>query len=242
MADFLPFDKFSISPTTIASVRIHDSMKRLLVLLAPLFFAGCATVPPPKFEVSGLEKSQTVVLQDLHPGDENKSEIFSYLLTSERYGIYRTGAINTNPSAMRLLQHRAYERLGERSPLTIKVYHFAVYRNVQGSLRAGALGSVLGPIGAVIASSSVNNDLGGSAAVVDPSLFTSTSGDNEWKRAVMSRKENPTNGAAFVIWLDVDINGKRVFVRDVSPIKVPEGQSPYSVALESTYDFLLKQF
>jgi len=217
-------------------------MKRLLVLLAPLFFAGCVTAPQPKFEVSDLGKSQTVAFEDLHPVDESKTEIFSYLISSERYGIFRVGAIDTDPTAMRLLQHRAYERLSDRGPLAIKIYHFAVYRNSQGSLRAGAFGSVLGPLGAVLATASVNNDLGGTTAVIDPSLFASTSGDNEWKRGVMSRQENPANGAAFVTWLDVEINGKRVFVRGVSPMKVADGKVPYVVALESTYDFLLKQF
>jgi hypothetical protein len=81
----------------------------------------------------------------------------------------------------------------------------------------------------------------GSFAVVDPALFASTSGDNELKRGVTGPQENPNNGASLVTWLDAEINGKRVFVRGVSPLKVPDGKAPYVLSLESTYDFLLKQ-
>ncbi|TJZ73213.1 hypothetical protein [Chitiniphilus eburneus] len=217
-------------------------MKRLITLAIPIFLTACASAPPVKFSVNDLDKSQIVAFQDVHPADENTQEVFSYIITSERYGIYRLGNIATDPSAMRLLQHRIYERFGESTPTSVKVHHFVVYQNMQGSLRAGTIGSVFGVLGAVIASSVANNDLGGSAAVIDPVLFTSTAGDNEWKRGISSVQENPNNGASLVTWLDVEINGKRVFVRSVSPLKVPDSRIPYVVALESTYDYLLKQF
>ncbi|PXX50357.1 hypothetical protein [Aquitalea magnusonii] len=216
-------------------------MKRLITCILSILLSACA-VTPPKIAVSDLGKSQAVTLQDIHPAEENKREIFSYLITSERYGIFRLGDIATEPRALRLLQHRVYEHFGDASPISVKVHHFVVYQNMQGSLRAGALGSVFGAAGAVLASSSVNNDLGGSVSIIDPALFTSTAGDSEWKRGISTTQENPNNGASFVTWLDVEINGKRVFVRGVSPMKVPEGKAPYVVALESTYDYLLKQF
>lgn len=217
-------------------------MKRLSALLVPLLLCACASAPPPKVEVTDVAKSQAATLVDLHPAGENKREAFSYLITSERYGIFRNGDVVTDPPALRLLQHRVFERLGGQGPLTIKVHHFVVYQNLQSTLKAGALGSIFGPLGAAAAASSVKNDLGGSAAVVDPALFADTAGDNEWKRGVMSAEENPTNAAALITWLDVDINGKRVFVRSVSPMKVPEGKVPYVVALEAAFDMLLKQF
>ena len=217
-------------------------MKRFLALLLPIVISACATPPPPRVEITNIATSQAVTLEDLHPVDENKLEVFSYLVTSERYGVFRLATVNMEPSALRLLQHRAYERLKERGPLVVKVHHFVVYQNLQGSLRAGAFGSVLGPLGAVIATASVNNDLGGSGSVIDPALFASTAGDNEWKRGITSPQENPNNGASLVTWLDGEVNGKRVFVRVVSPVKVPEGKVPYVLSLESTYDFFLKQF
>ncbi len=216
-------------------------MKRLIAFTFPIILSACASAPAPKFAVNDLGKSQTVTLQDLHPEEENKREVFSYLVTSERYGIFRLGNISTEPSAMRLLQHRVYEHFGAASPVNIKVHHFVVYQNLQGSLRAGAVGSVFGAVGAVIASSTVNNDLGGSVSTIDPALFASTAGDNEWKRGLSTTEENPKNGASLVTWLDVEINGKRVFVRGVSPLKVPDGVVPYNAAIESTYSYLLKQ-
>jgi hypothetical protein len=216
-------------------------MKRIAALLLPILLSACA-ITPPKVAVNDLGKSQVVAFQDAHPAEENKREVFSYLITSERYGIFRLGDISTDPSAMRLLQHRVYEHFGDSAPINVKVHHFVVYQNMQGSLRAGALGSVFGAVGAMIASSSVNNNLGGSVSSVDPAVFASTAGDNEWKRGLSTTQENPNNGASFVTWLDVEINGKRVFVRGVSPLKVPDGKVPYVVALESTYDYLLKQF
>lgn len=217
-------------------------MKSFVILAFSVLLTACASAPPLKANVADLDKSQSVVLQDLHPADEKKREIFSYLITSERYGIFRLGEMDMSPSAMRLLQHRVYEHFHASGPVDIKVHHFVVYLNQQHSFRAGAIGAALGPLGTAAAMGSVKDLLDGSFAVVDPNLFNSMSGDDEWKRGVMSLQENPNDGPAFIVWLDVEINGKRVFVRGVSPMKVPEGKAPYIVALESTYDFLLRQF
>lgn len=217
-------------------------MKRLAFSFVTLVLAACASGPAPTPGISDLAASEAVVLQDLHPPEEDKREAFSYLAHSERVGILRNGAVKMEPPTLRLLQHRAFERLGAQGPVTIKVHHFVVYQNMQKAVRGAGIGAVAGVLGAVIVSSAPKDDLSGSFAVVDPAVFASTAGDNEWKRGVTSREENPTNAGAYIVWADVEINGKRVLVRGVSPLKAPEGKRPDFVAFESTFDFLLRQF
>ena len=212
---------------------------RLAVLASTLLLAACAASPPPsRISSSELEKSRGVSVQDLRPAEEKKPETFSYLVSSERYGIYRLGDISTSPSALRLLQHSAYERLSANGAIEIKVHHLAAYQNLQSMFRAGVLGTMRSYIAAGIAS----NDVEFSVRTAEPAEFAATSGDKEWKRGTNTEEENLSHGTSLTLWLDVEINGKRVMVHAVGPMKEFADPNQYMAALESSYSFLLQQF
>jgi hypothetical protein len=211
-------------------------MKKLLVLLLPFVLAACATAPPPKIDVPEINKSQSVVMHDARPAAEQQSEIFSLLITSERYGTIRMAEIKTEPSPLRLFQHRVFERLGDKGPLDVTVHHLVVYMNQQGQLRAGALG---GLVGLAIVS---GREVSGSSTVVDSAVFEGMKGDDEFKRALFTKAENPQNAPVLIVYIDATINGKRITTKTVSPLKQPEGKVPYVVALESASTFFLSQY
>jgi len=211
-------------------------MKKLLVLLFPLVLAACATGPAPKVDIPEIDKSRSVVMHDVRPATETQSEIFSYLITSERYGVIRMAEVKTDPLPLRLFQHRVYERLGAKGPLDVTVNHLVVYLNQQGQFRAGALG---GLIGLAIVS---GREASMSSSVLDTAAFESAKGDDEFKRGLFTKEENPQNASVLVVYLDATINGKRVTTKTITPLKQPEGKVPYLVALESATSFFLSQY
>lgn len=211
-------------------------MKKLLILLLPVLLAACATVQPIKVDVPTITQSDKVAVSDARPATENERELFSLMITSEQYGLSRLPALQMEPSAIRLLQHRVYEKLGAQGPVTLKINHLVVYQNMKHQLRSGVM---FGVVGAAFAN---RNNVDGLSSVIDPARFAQLSGDDEWKRATFTEQENPDEAAVLIVWLDAEINGKRVAVRTLSPLKQPEGKVPYVVALESAYGFLLKQY
>lgn len=211
-------------------------MKKLLVLLFPLILAACATAPAPKIDVPEIDKSQSVAVHDVRPALEQERDIFSLLITSERYGTFRLAEVKTEPAPLRLFQHRVYERLGNKGPLDVTVNHLVVYMNQQGQLRAGALG---GLIGLAIVS---GREVSGSSSVVDTPAFEAMKGEDEFKRALFNKTENPQNAPVLIVYIDATINGKRVTTKTVSPLKQPEGKVPYVVALESASAYFLSQY
>ena len=214
-------------------------MKNYLLILFVSLVAGCATAPPLHVDVPEIAKSQSVTVRDERLPIETKREVMSYLITSDAYGIYRNGELGIDPPVLRLLQHRVFERSGADAKVT--VYHFVTYLNMQSQLRGMAIGSVLGPVGALIGSSATNTDAGTTTTLVDRAVFDKLTGDNEWKRGTYSATENPEKGAVFVTYVDADVNGKRAFVRVVSPVKVPAGKVPYVEAVESSIRAVLGQ-
>ena len=207
-------------------------MKNVFLTLLVSFVAGCATAPPLHVDVPDISKSQSVTLRDERLPIETKREAMSYLITSDAYGIFRSGELGIDPPVLRLLQHRVFEHSGADAKVT--VYHFVTYQNLQSQLRAGAMGAALGPLGALIGSSVTNTDGGSATELVDRAAFDKLAGDNEWKRGTYTATENPNKGAVFITYIDAEVNGKRAFVRVVSPLKVPEGKVPYVEAVESS--------
>ena len=67
-------------------------------------------------------------------------------------------------------------------------------------------------------------------------------GDDEFKRALFTKAENPQNAPVLIVYVDATINGKRVTTKTVSPLKQPEGKVPYVVALEAASTFFLSQY
>jgi hypothetical protein len=214
-------------------------MNRLLALLFSLTLAACASAPPLHVDLPDMAHSESVQLRDARPPAESKQEIMSLLITSDAYGVIRNGDIHSEPPPLRLIQHRVFEHLGPQAHAT--VHHFVSYRNLQSQLRAGALGAVLGPIGAAIGSASYNGTTALSATLVDRAQFDAMTGDNEWKRALYSAAEDPNKVSVFVTYLDLEVDGRRAFVRVVSPVQADEGKNSFLVATEATIQETLKQ-
>jgi len=217
-------------------------MKKLLSVMAVLLLAGCAAGPL-KVNVSDITQSDSVQLSDLRPSNESEKESFSLLITSDAYAIYRNGDAVTQPSPLRLLQHRAYEKLSSNEdPINIEVFHFVSYMNAQSTLRTGAIGSIFGAIGAGIATASKDQNSNFSYSDIDRNKFESIPSDKEYVRAYYSESENPNDAMVFVIYIDAEINGKRRIIRSVSPSVNDNGDHPYTAALETSINAFLEDF
>ena len=196
-------------------------MKPLYALLASLilFMAGCATAPVIKpMAIDGLEKSNVVTIQDKRPPTEGQKATFSVLVTSEAYAIYRVTETATNPAAVRLLAHRAYEAFPQLADApTITVHHFVTYANLQSQLRKGAWGAALGGvIGAAIMSQPAPPVGEVLTTEIDPAVFDQTAA-KEHRRAFYSKEENPKKASVNVVYIDTEILGRRVATRSLVP-------------------------
>jgi len=201
--------------------------------------SGCATQVVP-LNVSGIEKSEQARVEDLRPVLEKQAENFSLLITSDAYALARVAEGITSPSPIRLFQHRAYETLPAAS--NIKVLHLVVYRNSQSELRRGAIGAGLGGIiGAVAAGQSVSHIGGPVATLADRGAFDSVA-TAEYKRAVYTDEENPGRGSVLVIYVETEVDAKRVFTRTLAPLRAPAGESPFLNALEASFRYHLDQY
>ena len=217
-------------------------MNRLLFLgLLPLALAGCASGPatPLHIDVPDIARSNAVTVRDARPPLEAKREIMSLLVTSDAYGITRAGDLRTDPSVMRLIQHRVYERADAGTHVTVN--HLVTYLNMQPQLKAGALGALLGPIGAAIAASHYNGQVASSTTQVDRAQFDAMTGDAEWKRALFTQSENPKKVPVVVTYLDLEVDGKRAFVRVVSSLQLDAGQNAILLATQATIQEAVKQ-
>ena len=215
--------------------------RSLLLLLLPLAIAGCASgpTPPVHVDVPEIARSESGTVRDARPPIEAKKEVMSFMITSDAYGIIREGDINTDPSVLRLIQHRVFERLGAGAHAT--VHHLVLYRNMQPQLKAGAMFAILGPIGAAIATAHFNGTVATSATLVNRGEFDAMTGDSEWKRALYAPAENPKRVSVIVSYLDLDVDGKQAFVRVVSPLQVDDGKNPFVLSLQATIDEAVKQ-
>ena len=217
-------------------------MNKLLSILAMLMLTGCAAGPL-KVDVSNIVQSEHVQLTDMRPSSESEKETFSLLISSDAYAIYRNGDSVTAPPVLRLLQHRAYEKLASSNDsIDIKVFHFVSYMNAQSTLRRGAAGSIFGAVGAGIATASKNQDSDFSYSEIDREKFEATSGNEEHTRAYYFENENPNDAMIFVIYIDAEINGQRRIIRSVSPSINKDGQPPYLAALEMSINAFLEVF
>lgn len=217
-------------------------MKYVFMAAVLLITTGCATNKPFKYEVPGLEKSSQLVINDLRPQTEKERKTFSLMITSEAYGIYRNGEDAVDPSPVRLLQHNIHEKFSSNSaPAEVKLYHFVSYTNARAALKKVAVGSIFGPIGAVIANSTNNKTLESGVSFVSPELFDATN-DNEFERAFYSEAENPQKATAFVIYLDAEIDGKRTSIRKISPAIAEGGTDPYVSAIDGTIQAFLSNY
>lgn len=217
-------------------------MLKKLIMIAAVFISGCAaqvtTLP-----VAGIERSEAVRVKDLRPETEKQGEIFSVLITSDAYALYRIADTAVAPSVTRLLQHRAFEKFGsDAKPLNIQVHHLAVYSNMQSEFRKSAVGaSIGGVLGALVAGAATKDPSGASSTLVDGRTFEELA-EEEYKRALYTEAENPGRGSAYIVYVDADIRGKRVFSRTFAPMRTKEGDGALSEALEAAMRFHLSQY
>ncbi|MFR0687792.1 hypothetical protein ACLUTX_00210 [Enterobacterales bacterium AE_CKDN230030158-1A_HGKHYDSX7] len=189
-----------------------------LCLMVAATLAGCSSMPPPP-EYQGLEKSSGIAIQDLRPGTEKEKEIFSLLVTSSAYGIYRVADDATKPTGVRLLAHRAYEAFPELgSQPTITVEHFVTYANLQSRLRTSSLvAGLTGPIGVALMNQKELPAGDVLTTRIDGTALDKTAGDEEYTRAFFTEQENPEKSPVNLIYIDTDMLGQRVASRCLVP-------------------------
>jgi hypothetical protein len=216
-------------------------MKKLLPVLL-ILIAGCAA-PQATVSVPGIERSESAPVRDLRPESEKQAETFSILVTSDAYAIYRVAENTVNPPARRLLQHRAFEKFGAATtPPEITVHHLVIYRNHQAEFRRSAIGAGIGGvIGGLVAGAYTTDPTGVTNSLVDGKVFESLR-PTEYRRALYTEQENPGRGSVHIIYMETELQGKRVFTRAVAPVRGKEGENPLIAALESSIKFHLSQY
>ncbi|USD67864.1 hypothetical protein [Vibrio sp. SCSIO 43136] len=224
-------------------------MKLAFVAFFSLLMVGCAA-PIVQVEVPNLERSSAYQVEDLRPETEKQQEIFSYLVTSKAYGIFRSGD-QTAPSPVRLLQHRVHEKFSDSGEFpNVKVHHFVTYANLQSELRISGLASTVGGLGGVVGgavagviSSSIQKyGVDGIGTLISPDEFNLIK--DEYKRGMYSETENPGEVSVLQVYLDAEIDGERKFIKIMSPIHLDEQvtQTPIVVAIEMAIDYYLDQY
>ena len=216
-------------------------MKRLLPAML-ILLAGCAQQVT-SVSVPGIEQSNSVKVTDLRPESEKQPEIFSYVVSSDAYAIYRIADTSVVPPATRILQHRAFEKFGAGSaPLEIKIHHLVIYRNLQSEFRTAAmLGGIGGAIGGAIAYTVVKEAQGFANSAPDIKVFESLAA-TEFRRAYYTEQENSDRASVNVIYIETEIRGRRVFTRAVSPTVGKNREDLLPAALESAIKFHLAQY
>ena len=199
-------------------------MKRYLLVLWMLACAGCAPAVT-KVNVTDIAKSDSLPLHDVRPASEKDSKIFSLLITSKEYGVIRTGDAKLSPGPVRLLQNEAFEKFASADrPPQVTVYHFVIYQNMRSQLRAGAIGAGVGGIlGALVGNAVATHDSSSQTSIIDEMSFNSVS--DEYLRGQYSATENPDKASVYVIYLDTEIDGKKVFTRTVASMKPHSDQN-----------------
>jgi hypothetical protein len=218
-------------------------MKRLLFVL-PLLLSACAPIVT-RVDLPGADDSTSVQVSDLRPASEKESKIFSLLITSGEYGIYRKGDQTLDPPMTQIFRRLAYDKLGvgKATPPSISIYHMVVYENRKSELRKGAVGAGIGGlVGAAIASGITAGDtVNISQSLIDRNQFEKSSAE-EYERAFYTDAENPEHASVFVVYIDAAVDGKRVFVKTMAPTRAPEGHNAYSLAVQSAIQYYLSQY
>lgn len=192
--------------------------------------------------IENIDRSGFVQVKDLRPPSELDGEVFSYLITSDAYGVHRVSDASMQPAPLRLLQHRAWERIGTTTePLTVTVKNFVIYRNVSGPGKQVASAAVGGALGSALGSGATTAPTGTSYSVADRGAFDSV-GSAEWKRALFSQSENPTSALCFIIYIDTEIQGKRVFTRTLHTTARTDFAAGAPKAVELAIEYHLGQY
>ncbi len=218
-------------------------MKLLFTTIsAAILLSGCAA-PIYKHEVAGLQRSESVRLVDARPKEESEQELFSALITSDAYATYRYSTQTLDPSAVRVFQHKIYEKFADSSsPVDVKIYHFVSYMNMQSSFRRSSIGSIFGVVGAAVAVGTQNYNSDFKASSINREQFEAITRDNEYTKSFFTEAENPNKAPVFVVYIDADINGKRSFVKGIAPTARSDGKNSYLYAVENTISAFLSNY
>jgi hypothetical protein len=207
-------------------------MKRYIVVLWMLACTGCAPVTT-KVNLPDIGKSDSLSISDMRPASEKERKIFSFLTSSDKYGIVREGDTRLSPSPVRLLQYQVFDKFNASGHLPkVAIYHFVVYQNTKVQRVAETTGVVVGGlIGALIAQSITDHDVPASTQLFDEKTFNAQSSD-EYQHGLFTKSENPKKGAVYIVYIDTDINGKKVFTRTIAPIHKHGDQDPLASAIQ----------
>lgn len=207
-------------------------MKKVFAVLLSLACTACAPVAT-KVNVPDIAKSDSLSVRDMRPAGEKDSKIFSLLITSKEYGIIRAGDARLSPSPVRLLQHEVFQKYnGADHAPAVTVYHFVVYENMKSQLRSGAIGGSIGGLaGALIGNALADHDASSQTKIVDERHFDNSASD-EYERGLFTSSENPQKASVYIIYIDTDIDGKRVLTRTVAPQKKHGDQDSLVSAVE----------
>ena len=208
-------------------------VRRYVLALLAVLLSGCAAHVA-TMKVGGLETSEGLRVRDIRPAQEKEAESFSHLVTSDAYGTFRVADAAITPSALRLLQHRAYEAAaGGKPPADVVVRHFVVYRNMQHVLRRGALAAGLGGIiGAVIAGSQPLAPPPSSTTSFDAATFNAAAA-SEYKLALVTDEQDPDGAPVYVVYIETEIDGLEKFTKTITPAVIQAaGATPLQGALD----------
>ncbi len=163
-------------------------IKLPLLLIGIALLAGCATSI--KYTISGddIVKKSNFDLVDKRDEVQKKPEIMSLSLSNCWYGIYRLGDEQIVPDRLAILSKELQEKVGQKlEGKKVIVHRFEIYNNVQSQLRGSVvMGSPAGLLGFVITRAIVNNACS----------------------AVLAPEKNPSNKAAVIVDIEVDVDGK----------------------------------
>lgn len=207
-------------------------MKKLIACLLALACVAC-TPAVVKVNVPDISKSDVVAISDLRPVSEKERKIFSLMITSKQYGIWRVGDAQLSPSPVRLLQHEIYEKFASTgSSPDAAIYHLVVYQNMQSQLRHGAVGAAVGGvIGAAVGNAMANHGENAQTTLVDEGAFNAALAD-EYKRGLYTKEEDPEKASVYIVYIDTMIGGKRVFTRTIAPVQPQGNENPLFAAIE----------
>jgi hypothetical protein len=217
-------------------------MKKLGIAFLAMMCAACAPVTT-KVNVPDIAKSDSLSVSDMRPADEKDKKIFSLLLTSKEYGIMRVGDARLSPTPIHLLQYQAFKKFGDAGHVpNVSVYHFVVYSNAKAQLRSGAIGAGLGGlVGAMIGNAMADHDTMANTEIENETVFNNLSTD-EYQRGLFTEDENPQKASVYIVYIETDIGGKKVFTRTISPIKKHGDEDSLAAAVQSAINHHLSRY
>lgn len=192
-------------------------IKKISIALILFSLQACTA----KFQNMVVSPSANKIqVTDLRPATERKTEMFSWFSFSCAFGIQRFGDEESAPQKMAVLRQRTFEKFGEGAKL--KVNHFVVYQNIQASSR----GPFWGPLSYDVAGYAVRaNDPSSNSEDLYDTVKNVECDPKESALGAFSPDEY-SGQSAFVVYLDIEHEGKRSFVRHVgepTPVTIDAG-------------------